>query len=303
MYDIPILFVVFNRKETALRTFKSIRNAKPRKLYLACDGPRNTTEAEVVADIRRSIIAAIDWDCDVHTLFQKENLGCGPGVYTAIDWLFQNEEMGIVLEDDCIASPSFFPYAKEILERFKEDTRIGMVAGYTPVDVKNYPYSYLYSRFKSCWGWATWRRAWENMNFDMTWRNTPYAESVMANSGYQGRDMEKWRFELKCIDRKHVSAWDWQWYFSLAAQNQLCVYPEVNLITNIGNDANATHTSLAHVEKPAGELSMPLTPPPCVVPYLPFEHSFYKSDHTLRAYLTRLIPVPIKNRIKKLLRP
>lgn len=301
MYDIPILFIVFNRKETALKSLESIRRVKPRRLYLASDGARDAREGAIVADVRKSVIDNIDWKCEVRTLFQERNLGCGRGVFTAIDWLFENEEAGIILEDDCIASPTFFPFASEMLTRFAEDTRIGMIAGFNAIPLKDYPYSYLFSRFKSCWGWATWRRTWRNMDFPMEWRKDVYAESILANSGYQGRDTGKWRFELKCIDRGHVSAWDWQWYFSLAAQNQLCIYPSSNQISNIGNDANATHTSLSHVELPWEELAFPLTPPRYVCPYLPFERQFYRNDHTLHAYLTRLIPVPVKNRLKKIL--
>lgn len=302
MYKIPILFIIFNRNEIAMRSFQSIRAVRPEKLYIACDGPRTPEEAAVVENVRASVTGAVDWDCEVQTLFQSRNLGCGKGVYTAIEWFFSCEGEGIILEDDCVAAPTFFQYAEEMLARYRYDQRVGMVAGFMPENVKNYHYSYLFSRFKSCWGWATWRRAWQNMDMDMSWRKTPYAASVLANSGFQGRDIAKWKFELKCIDNNYVSAWDWQWYFTLAAQNQLCVYPVVNQITNVGNDANATHTSMSHVEKPTESLSFPLVTPPCLAPYEPFERSFYNSDHNLRAYLTRLIPVPVKNKIKGFLK-
>ena len=177
-----------------------------------------------------------------------------------------------------------------------------MIAGHNPIKEMDYPYSIYFSRFKGCWGWATWKRAWENMDLNMNWRKSPFKDSIIVNSGYHAKDKDKWLFELKCIDRKYVSAWDWQWYFSLAAQNQLCVFPKVNLISNIGNDADATHTSFSSVTIPYGELDFPLSLPPYFCPYELFEREFYNSDHNLKAYLRRFIPPSIKNKIKKFLK-
>ena len=131
MYKIPILFVIFNRPEIARKSFESIRKRKPQKLYIACDGARSNKpgEIEIVEKTRKTILDAVDWDCEVKTLFQKDNLGCGRGVYTAISWLFENEEKGIILEDDCVVNSSFFLFMEHILEKYKEDQRIGMVAG------------------------------------------------------------------------------------------------------------------------------------------------------------------------------
>lgn len=301
MTNTPILFIIFNREDIAWRSFQTIRDARPTKLYIASDGPRNEAESKVVESTRHRILNAVDWQCEVKTLFQDENLGCGKGVYTAISWLFQNEEYGIILEDDCIASPTFFPFAEEMLVEYQTDERIGMIAGYNRFELRDYPYSYLFSRFKSCWGWATWRRAWENMDFNMDWRDTPYSESVIANSGYHHRDADKWNFELKCIDNKIVSAWDWQWFFSLARQNQLCIYPALNQVSNVGNDANATHTSFSHIECPYKDLTFPILHPDAICPFEPFDKAFYQSDHTLYSYLVRIIPPKLKIQIKKLL--
>lgn len=299
MTTIPILFIIFNREIIAWRSFQAIKKARPSKIYIASDGPRNKEEEKKVLATRKRIIEAIDWECEVKTLFQDINLGCGRGVYTAINWLFENEEQGIILEDDCIASETFFPYVEKMLELYKDDSRIGMVAGYNPRQIRNYPYSIIFSKFKGCWGWASWRRAWINMDFNMDWRKSTYATSIIANSGYQGRDRDKWIFELKSIDRKYVSAWDWQWYFSLARQNQLCIFPFKNQISNIGNDVDATHTSYSNIEVPSELLTFPLEIPECICPYEPFDRLIYKSDHSIRAYMVRLIPYKIKNIIKK----
>lgn len=304
MFDIPILFVVFNRKDTALKSFQSIRNIKPTKLYIACDGPRKDrkNERQVVEDVRKSIMAAIDWPCETKTFFQSTNLGCSRGVYTAINWLFENEEKGIILEDDCVASPTFFPFVEEMLSRYENDTRIGMIAGYMNFGQPNYPYSYWFSRFKSCWGWATWRRAWKQMDLEMCWRDSVYGTSIIANSGYHNKDKDKWDFELKCIDKDVVSAWDWQWYFSLSAQNQLCIYPEANQISNIGDDKNATHTSFSHIVRPSKSLKFPLVHPPYICPYEPFDKDFFKNDHTIKAIMSRVLPTSLKSTLKKIIK-
>ena len=212
MNNIPILFVIFNRPNVALKAFEKIAKIQPSKLYIASDGPRenHVGEKETVERTRQTILNKVDWNCEVKTLFQERNLGCGRGVYTAINWLFEEEDYGIILEDDCVITDSFYPFVKEMLIRYKDDTRIGMIAGTNPIKNFECPTSYFFSRFKSCWGWATWRRAWVNMDIDMAWRES-YLSSVLYNSGYAGRDSGKWKYQLKCIDNNYVSAWDCSW--------------------------------------------------------------------------------------------
>lgn len=304
LYKIPILFVFFNRSEIALQSFQSIREIKPKYLYLACDGPRVSVpgEEKKVEALRKSILSQINWDCDVHTLFQSSNLGCGKGVYSAINWLFENEELGIILEDDCIASLSFFKYAEEMLNKYKYDERIGMIAGYNSINDIKYPYSYIFSRYKSCWGWASWRRAWKNMNLNMTWRTTKLANSIINNMGDSGKDASGWKFKINAIDNDFVSAWDWQWYFSLSAQNQLCIYPALNQISNIGNDKSATHTSFSNITIPNYSLPFPLTNPPYVVPYMEFDKAFYLKSTSIRVKIVRLLPRRLKSFIKSMIK-
>lgn len=299
-YLTPILFIIFNRPHTALRSFEEIKKAKPRHLYIASDAHRKQypEEALIVEETRNLILNAINWDCEVQTLFQEENLGCGLGVYTAINWFFQNVEFGIILEDDCVVDTSFFPFMNEMLLKYKTDERIGMIAGTNPINLSNYNYSYIFSKYKSCWGWGTWHRAWKNMDIDMRWRKDTYY-SVLRNSGYDGKDISGWKYKLRCIDKGIVSAWDWQWYFSLAAQNQLCIYPKVNLVSNIGDDANATHTALGNITLKSSPLHFPLGHPKYILPNSSFDKAFYKSSNTLQIRLLRIIPHRIKKMIKK----
>lgn len=305
-YNIPILFIIFRRKDIALESFESIRKVKPLYLYIACDGARDGVNGEVkkVEETRQAILNAIDWECDVHTLFRDHNLGCSEGVYSAINWLFEHEERGIIIEDDCVMRSSFFPFVEEMLERYNNDERIGMIDGAnymnTPI-----PYSYGFSRFKSTNGWATWKRAWINMDLDMNWRGGKYEESILANTGYRAKDKKYWKYRLKAIDSHTVSAWDWQWYFTLAAQNQLGIYPNISLQTNIGFGEDATHTSSnstpdRYISK--GEMIFPLQHPKYVVPYEPFEKEFFQQNVTLFERIKELFPIRIKELIKKMIR-
>lgn len=301
-YDIPILFVIFNRLDVAVKTFEIISNVKPSVLYIAQDGPRALIngESEITDSVRKAIVSRIDWDCEVKTLFQETNLGCGNGVYTAISWFLQDVDYGIIIEDDCIANSTFFAFMREMLLKFKDDERIGMIAGTNPIQLPEYKYSYCFSNYKSCWGWATWRRAWKNMDIEMNWRNDSL-QSILISSGFCGKDVSNWKYKLKCIDRKVVSAWDWQWYFSLAAQNQLCIYPAVNLVSNIGNDAKATHTSLGNITLEAYPLSFPLKHPKYVLPDAKFDEGFYRNANSFRIRILRMIPQGFKKFIKRTL--
>lgn len=300
MYKTPILFVIFCRKDIALKTLAAIRKAKPSKMYIACDGARQHVEGEaaIVEATRQAVLKAIDWDCEVHTLFQKENLGCGPGVFTAINWLFENEEQGIILEDDCIADETFFPYVAELLDRYRTDDRIGMIAGSNQISAGYpMPYSYCFSKYAACWGWATWRRAWKNMDIGMNFLKDHYND-ILVNRGYLGREKGRWTYQLQMIHRNRVSAWDWQWYFSLASQNQLCIFPQHNLISNIGNDAQATHTSYATIYMQSHSLDFPLRHPQYVLPDSEFDYRFHKADNTWAAIIKRNMPYSLKNFIK-----
>lgn len=302
-YEIPILFVIFKREDITMRSFEAIRRVKPKYLYIAGDAAREGVEGEfdMVVATRNAVLKAIDWECEVRTLFQENNLGCGEGVYSAINWFFNNVEEGIVLEDDCIANESFFRYVEQMLSRFRNDSRIGMIAGTNPVKLAETQSSVIFSKYKSCWGWATWRRAWQNMDIKMKWRNTSQEKDVLMNCGYAGKDIKIWRYKIRCIEKGYVSSWDWQWYFSLAAQNQLCIYPDQNLISNIGSDENATHTGLGNITLQSRELKFPLILPEKIVASVEFDKLFYLQSLTLKSRISRLLSSKVKNKIKKFL--
>jgi len=303
--ETPVLLVVFKRKKEAMATLNAIREARPKKLYLAGDGARISVpkEAEQVEETRNAILEAIDWECEVKTQFQDTNLGCGPGVLSAINWFFENEEEGIILEDDCVAQLGFFKFAEELLERYRNDQRIGLISGFNNVLNDFGPYSYCFSKYTVCWGWATWRRAWKHMDYPMKWRTDAYADSVLLNSGYLGKDYNYWKRRIFAVDEASVSAWDFQWCFSIALQNQLGIFPNKNLISNIGIGEGATHTTKSPFTsyESSDDINFPLVHPKAILPYAPFDKALYKSRNSIVNTLAWFFPKPIKDAVKRLI--
>ncbi len=260
----PVLFIVFNRPETARRVFGAIREARPSRLFVAADGPRQgkAGERELCAEVRE-MVTAVDWPCDVHTLFREENLGCKRAVSSAIDWFFQNNEMGIILEDDCLPHPTFFPFTAAMLERYKDEDRVRMVAGSSMLPSRSMdPDSYFFSRYFPIWGWATWRRAWKD--YDISMKGWPQfigsgrLDELVPNRRY--RAMLKRGLEYAY--RGDVDTWDYQWVFSSYAHDGLCLTPGVNLISNIG--MLGTHMS--------GSANKLLDRPARAINYDPLDH-------------------------------
>src|SRR5512139_3287315 len=160
----PVAFIIFNRPDTAERVFAEIAKARPPKLLVVADGPRanRSGEAEKCA-ATRAIIDRVDWDCEVLTNFSDTNLGCKNRVSSGIDWVFEQVPEAIILEDDCLPHPTFFRFCEELLERYRDDERIGMISGDNfQLGQKRTDASYYFSRYNHIWGWASWRRAWRH---------------------------------------------------------------------------------------------------------------------------------------------
>ena len=164
----PVLFMVFNRPDTTKIVFDKIARIKPKYFYISADGPRKTVgdDAEKCSKVR-SIVENINWDCEVKFLFQKENIGVNKAITSGIDWLFQNEEVGIILEDDCLPDLSFFPYCSELLDKYKNIESIMLISG-SNLGMKSGESSYYFSRYGQIGGWATWRSAWEKFEKMLT---------------------------------------------------------------------------------------------------------------------------------------
>ena len=237
-----VLFLVFNRLDTTKQVFEAIREAKPPRLYIAADGAREQKdgEKEKVKVIRDYITSNIDWGCEIKTLFREDNLGCKYAVSGAIDWFFENEEMGIILEDDCLPRQSFFWFCEELLERYKDDMRVGQISGDNfQKGIKRGNADYYFSIYNHIWGWASWANRWKNYDVELEKiSDAKFIEDLFQNNNTRSY----WLNIFKTMKEKKIDTWDYQWTFTLWSNNQLTVLPNVNLIENVGFGEDATHT-------------------------------------------------------------
>jgi hypothetical protein len=242
---VPVLFLIFNRPASTQRVFDAIRQAKPSRLFVAADGPRDnrSDEAERCEQTRR-IIDTVDWDCEVTTLYREKNLGCRDAVSSAIDWFFTNVEEGIILEDDCLPSQSFFGYCQELLEYYRNDMRVMQICGSNLL--KNWDrngHSYFFSNYGPVWGWASWRRAWEYYDVDMKLWPEIREKKLYEDFSLSCGEAEYRRNIYDKVYSGEINTWDYQWGFAKMISCGLCITPEINLIRNIGFGVDSTHTS------------------------------------------------------------
>ncbi len=245
-----VLFLIFNRPDTTSIAFDRIREVRPPKLYIAADGPRVNKEGEVEKCARtRDIVRNIDWDCEVKTLFRDANLGCGKGVSSAITWFFENEEEGIIIEDDIIPHPDFFNYCDEMLERYRHDDRIQLIAGRNAF-YKGYDsaYSYYMSSLFHIWGWASWRRVWQTYEFDTKKLSSEEFGMKLKKRGLPHTTLKFWNRTFEIMQAGKCDTWDHQLYFNQILHDRYTIIPYVNMTENIGfNSMDATHTTSENV--------------------------------------------------------
>lgn len=243
MFNKPILFLIFNRIETTKSVFESIKDIKPKRIYISSDGPRNSEEKIIVEDVRKYVLDSIDWDCEVKTLFRENNLGCKLAVSSAIDWFFQNEEDGIILEDDCLANRDFFIFCEAMLNLYKDDKNIGMISGnnflFNKFEVLD---SYYFSKFFHIWGWATWKRAWSL--YDIKMKNWPVFKSSDKFKRIIPNVLHRcyWSNIFDDCYNDKINTWDYQWFFCGLEHEMLGIVPSKNLVSNIGFGGLSTHT-------------------------------------------------------------
>ncbi len=266
MYNKPVLFLIFNRKEETLKVFEVIKKIKPKKLYIASDGYRldRSDEKYIVEELRKIISDGINWNCELKTLFREKNLGCRTAVEDAINWFFDNEESGIILEDDCLPSLSFFRFCDELLDYYKEDERIMCISGDNfQRGIMRGKYTYYYSQLPHIWGWATWKRAWKLNKKTIENYNELCREKVFNNLSLKKSINQMWFKNINETFKGNIIAWDYIWTLTNFINSGLTIIPNKNLVKNIGFGKNATHT-LNKINKlivEQEELIFPLTHP------------------------------------------
>lgn len=266
--NVGVLFLVFNRLDTTKKVFEEIKKAKPSRLFIASDGPRENKpeEKKIVQEVRKYILDNIDWDCEVKTLFRKKNIGCKYAVSGAIDWFFENVEQGIILEDDCLPSQSFFRFCSEMLDKYKGDKRVMSISGTNFLEdkTKNLKKSYYFSGFVHIWGWATWKRAWEKYDLEIH-KKMDRKNIKQISSGFLNYLQNLKR--INDLKKEKVNTWDYQWKFSIKINNGLVVIPKKNLVENIGliqkeyTNARPNKIDLKYLYKRRNNLNFPLKHP------------------------------------------
>ncbi|CAM3526955.1 hypothetical protein [Marinicrinis lubricantis] len=269
----PVVFIIFNRPDTTALVFEEIKRVKPKELFIIADGPReNNTGDRTLCRKVRTIVDDIDWNCKVYKNFSETNLGCRQRVYTGLNWVFEHVETAIILEDDCLPSPSFFSYCEELLDRYKYDSRIMTISGNnfnSDYDPRNEG-DYSFSRYPHIWGWATWKRAWDLYDINMSiwpWvRDKGFLNDIL----HEPEVVNYWYGKFQnTFSGKNEHSWDYQWILTSWLHRALTIIPRVNLVTNIGfgrNDATQT-TQLDDLlsNLPLEEIKLPLTHPSLMI--------------------------------------
>jgi hypothetical protein len=266
----PVIFIIFNRPDTAAKVFEAIAQAQPPKLLVVADGPRlgRPGEPDRVAAVR-ALIQDVDWPCEVLCNFSDVNLGCRLRVASGLDWAFQLVPEAIILEDDCLPNLSFFKFCEQMLDHYRLDTRIGMISGNNfQLGHKLIQDSYYFSKYMHIWGWASWRDRWIG-SYDVNMRRWPQFGSSggLTELIPDPKEALFWASLFDRVYRKEIDTWDYQWVFANWISGRLCILPAVNLVSNIGFGADATHTvrdsPFANLEQVP--LEFPLTHPKTVL--------------------------------------
>lgn len=239
--DVAVLILFFNRPEHLKKVFEEVRKARPSRLFLYQDGPRSEKDLDGIMKCRE-VVDNIDWECDVQRMYQERNYGCDPSEYISQKWAFSMADKCIVLEDDDVPSQSFFPFCKEMLDRYEHDERVTMIAGFNTDEVMPFEESYFFTRVFSIWGWASWSRVIMNLDGDYGFvkdsqRFATLCEKVRRYN--QRSDMPQMALQHAASGIQYFESIFWAY---MLLHDGLAVMPRVNMINNVGLNSG-THYS------------------------------------------------------------
>ncbi len=287
--DVAVLMLFFNRPDHFQKVFDEVKKARPAKLFLYQDGPRGERDMPGVEACRQ--IASdenIDWECEVHRAYQTKNQGCDPSEYLSQKWAFSMVDKCIVLEDDDVPSQSFFPFCKEMLDRYEHDERIAMIAGFNEDEVSaDCEDSYFFTSVFSIWGWASWRRVVDKWEGDYAFLQDKQAMQTLRRlckqRGYRS-DFERMCREHQQSGKEYYESIFWAF---MLLQSGLAIMPTKNLINNLGLSEDSTHFSGSMKTTPRGyrriftmgrhELAFPLKHPRYVIENVEYKERVYKN--------------------------
>lgn len=305
--DVPVYVNFFNRPDTLEKVFAAVREAKPSKLFLACDGARANREDDVQNIAKcQEVVSHIDWECEVHRNYSEVNLRCGLRMYSGITWAFEYVDRLIILEDDCVPSQDFFVFCQELLERYKDDNRIYMINAMNHLGTYTATSNSYFFGPGCCWGWATWKRAWQKMDFEMHFLEDDYSmRCVERKYPYYTNARKVGQERLATLQSgAPLTAWTYQSGMASALESQMAIVPSVNLITNIGLTADSEHAvnnlrklakrTQAYFNMPTFRMVFPLKHPKYVIEdwmYYDLVQKKFKSTviSTVEGYCRRIV--------------
>jgi hypothetical protein len=257
----PVVLVFFNRPGHLEKVWNQIAKAAPERVFLISDGPRPGNKADVnKVKKARDLVEKVTWTCSVQTKYANENLGCRKNVSEGLSWVFSQVEEAIILEDDCVPNLSFFQFAEELLERYRNEPKVVSICGYQPSIVIPSDDSYIFSRYPLLWGWATWRRAWRHyQEADLIPWHEMWDETRISVSKFNTNKsvLRFWQH----IPREVTSSWGYQWIAACLRAGGLTILPTVNLVSNVGG-LDGTHTRFVkRLPLPSRTIDFPLKHP------------------------------------------
>lgn len=242
----PVALFIFNRPHTTSQVFQQIRRARPSRLFVIADGPRiDRPDDRQRCDAAREATGDVDWPCDVQREYAEANLGQRKRIETGLTWVFDHVDETVVLEDDCLPHATFFGFCGQLLDRYRDEARVMTVSGNRLMPTRgSTERSYHFSRYPLIWGWATWRRAWQHYDGDMR------AWPELRDAGWLNRQLDSqlardyWTYILeKAWASPQTRSWDYAWALSSWRRQGFSIIPSVNLVSNIGFGADATHNT------------------------------------------------------------
>ncbi len=243
MFHVPIVLIVFNRPDLVKGQINALRALAPSQLYVIADGPRaNNDDDHARCRAVREAVDQVDWDCAVIKDYADENMGCAKRIVSGLDNVFSQVERAIILEDDCLAHPAFFDFCSELLDKYATNHEVMQICGTNLCkDVDSSVSSYRFSCHVVCWGWATWARAWQKNELDMTL--TDERIHALLRQNLSDREaVAHWQWLIAKVRKKELDAWDYPWQLSIWREQGISVLPNYNLVSNQGFGEDATHT-------------------------------------------------------------
>ena len=240
----PVLIIIFNRPDKAKLVFEAVMNAEPAELYIFADAPRANNKDDIqLCEAARNVTENICWDCTVHRYYADHNLGCGLGPYTAISWMFEHEEEGIILEDDCVPNNDFFEFCQELLAKYKAEERIMSISGLNFEICSETRADYYFTHYNNTLGWATWKRVWDMFDYSLNDFDEKVCFSKVKEVVLYDAYARYWtRVFEQIVTGEETTAWDAQFMYLSLMHDGVHIYPQKNLVKCIGFDDDATHT-------------------------------------------------------------